>query len=285
MLRTYISSVLAVLAIAGSVQADVLDISMGAQGANYGNMVRDAKLRGDGGLEDWNLGEGSGGSNRFYAATDLAGTPNGRLNTFLQWFDVSSIPAGSTINSATLTTHMANQTANTRTWVDVNLSRLQSGNNWVEVVVGGSGPHTDGSVTWNNRISHPTTPTPWAAAGALGAADIDLGTTQTFDVVGIDGSATSVARDITAWVQAWVNNPASNAGMLWWGGKNNDSGPANRYFHFGTKEDGPGPAGDSNAAAPTLLIDYTLIPEPTAALLLSGGLLLTLRRSRRESAL
>ncbi len=252
----------------GTVQADTLTIAFGQP--NYSNMVRDAKLRGDGGLEDWNLGTGSGGSNRFYANYRLDGTldpTNPRKNTFLQWFDVSSIPVGSTVNSATLTTYLANQSANNRTWVDVKLSRLQSGNNWVEFVLGGNGPHTDGSVTWNNRITHPTTPTPWATPGALDAADIDLGSTQTFDVVGIDGVATTVVRDITPWVQAWVNSPASNAGMLWWGGKNDDSASANRYFHFGTKEDGAGPADESIAAAPSLVIDYTPPGGPVAPII------------------
>ncbi len=267
MSRAYLAGVMVMSLGVGAAQADVLDISMTAQGVNYNTMVRDAKLRGDGGLQDWNLGAGSGGSNRFYANYLLNGSPSGRLNTFLQWFDVSSIPAGSVINSATLTTYMANQSANTRTWVDVNLSRLQSGNNWVEFVLGGAGPHTDGSVTWNNRITHPTTPTPWATPGALGGADIDLGTTQTFDVVGIDGQATTVVRDISAWVQGWVTTPASNAGILWWGGKNDDSNAQNRYFHFGTKEDGGGPASDTVSQAPSLVINYTPGGSPVAPII------------------
>jgi hypothetical protein len=85
---------------ASAVGADILDISIAAQGqAAYNNLVADAKLRGDGGggIEDANLGAGagSGSVNRIYANFLLDGTtPSGRLNTFLQRFDVSSIPAG-----------------------------------------------------------------------------------------------------------------------------------------------------------------------------------------------
>jgi hypothetical protein len=108
--------------LAASVQAETLDISIAAQGAAYSSMVRDAKLRGDGGggIEDANLGAGTGASsiNRIYANFLLDGTtPSGRLNTFVQWFDVSSIPAGSIISSAILTEYFSNQTANGRTFV------------------------------------------------------------------------------------------------------------------------------------------------------------------------
>ncbi len=284
MLRTLMSCVAVCALGAGSALADTLDISIAAQGANYNSMVRDAKLRGDGvdgAGSPWalgNIGNGSGGSNRFYANYLLDGvTSSGRMNTFIQWFDVSSIPAGSTINSATLTVYLANQSANGRTWENVKLSRLLAGNDWVEGV--GQTPATDGSVTYNYRAAQTI---PWAAPGAIGGADIDLGSTQTFNVVGVDGQATVIVRDISAWVQAWVNSPSGNAGLLWWGGNNADSGSGNRYFHFGTKEDGAGPAGETNAAAPMLVIDYT-IPEPTTALLLAAGALFTARRRFRCS--
>src|SRR5690606_16849158 len=99
-----------------------------------------------------------------------------------------------------------------------------------------------------------------------------------------DGQGTTVVRDITAWVQAWVNDPASNAGMLWWGGKNDDSDSQNRFFYFGTKEDGAGPASESAAAAPSLVIEYTPIPEPaTIGLLGLGAVILSGRRMRRPA--
>jgi hypothetical protein len=267
-----------------AVQAATLDISVAAQGATYNNMVADAKLRGDGGFENANLGTGagSGGVNRFYANFLLDGTtPSGRLNTFVQRFDVSSIPPGSIINSATLTEYFSNQTANGRTFVDMKLSQLQSGKSWIEGV--SQNPATDGSVTWNNQVAGatPETTIPWGTPGATSPFDIVVATTQTFDLVGADGTATAIIRDITPWVQDWVNNPATNTGMLWWGGNNADSASGNRYFMFGVKEDGLGPAGEATFAAPTLVIDYIVVPEPGAIVSLAAGLL-TLIGCRRK---
>lgn len=262
-----------------AVQAATLDISIAAQGAAYNNMVADAKLRGDvaGGFQDANLGNVSGGSNRFYANyLDDGVTLTSRMTHFVQRFDVSSIPAGSIINSAFLTTYFANDNANNRTFTNVKLSQLQPGKAWVEGV--GQQPATDGSVTWNHQAGNTI---PWTAPGAT--SDIVLATTQTFDLVGVDGSATAIIRDITPWVQNWVNNPANNTGMLWWGGNSADSDSGNRRFWLGSKEDGEGPAGDLAAAAPTLVIDYIPVPEPGAIVLLAAGLLTLITRRRKVS--
>ena len=270
---------------ASAVQADTLDISIDAQGAAYNNLVADAKLRGDSGLADANLGTGSGGSNRYYANFLPDGTTQTTrgMTTFVQRFDVSGIPAGSTINSATLTQYFANQTANNRTFVNLKLSQLRPERGWIEGV--GQAPATDGSVTWNSQRSNANPPpsVPWGAPGARDASDIFLGTTQTFDLVGVDGAATQVDRDITAFVQDWVNNPANNTGLLWWGGNSADSDIGNRYFHFGTKEDGAGPASDAVAAAPRLLINYTPVPEPGAAALFAAASLTLIARRRQRS--
>jgi hypothetical protein len=261
-----------------AVQAATLDISIAAQGAAYNSMVRDAKLRGDtiGALQDANLGNVSGGSNRFYANyLDDGVTLNTRMTHFVQWFDVSSIPAGSIINSAFLTTYFANDNANSRTFTNVKLSQLQPGRAWVEGT--GQNPATDGSVTWNHQVGNTI---PWTTPGAT--SDIVLATTQTFDLVGVDGAATQIDRDITSWVQDWVNTPANNTGMLWWGGNSAVSDSDNRRFWLGSKEDGAGPAGDLAAAAPRLVIDYTVVPEPGAIVLLAAGLL-TLIACRRKA--
>jgi hypothetical protein len=261
-----------------AIQAAVLDISIAAQGAGYNSMVADAKLRGDGGLQDANLGAVSGDSDRFYANYLLDGvTPtSGRQNSFVQRFDVSSIPVGAYITSAILTENFANRTVNTRTWFNVKLSRLQPGKDWTEGV--NQSPATDGSVTWNSQKGNTV---PWATPGATSGSDIDLGTTQTFDIVGVDGQGTTINRDVTAWVQDWVNAPVNNTGMVWWGGNNNDSGSQNRAFWFGVKEDGAGAPGENFAGAPSLLIEYT-VPEPSAAVFLfGGGLLMWIARRRK----
>ena len=285
MFRMLMTGALVGLLGVSAVQADTLDISIATQG-NYNNLVADAKLRGDSGLADANLGVASGGSNRIYANFLLDGTTQTTrgMTTFVQRFDVSSIPAGSTINSAILTQYFANQTANNRTFVNLKLSQLRPERGWIEGV-GQPAPTTDGSVTWNNQRSNANPPpsVPWGAPGARDATDIFLGTTQTFDLVGVADTATQIDRNITAFVQDWVNNPANNTGLLWWGGNSADSDSDNRYFHFGTKEDGPGPAGEANAAAPRLLIDYTPIPEPGATMALAAASLTLIARRRKGS--
>ena len=119
-------------------------------------------------------------------------------------------------------------------------------------------------------------------AGHSGSRVDVLATTQTFDLVGVDGTATQIDRDITSFVQDWVNNPANNTGLLWWGGNNADSASGNRYFMFGVKEDGGGPAGEAAFSGPRLLIEYT-VPEPGAAGLFAGASLMFIGRWRKAS--
>src|SRR2546421_56505 len=131
-------------------------------------------------------------------------------------------------------------------------SRLLPNKGWVEGV--SQNPATDGSVTWNNQISLATGSTPWTTPGATNAADIDTTTTQSFDVIGNADQVTPtpVGRDITSWVQAWVNTRANNTGMVMWGGAYNDLSGEGRYFHFGVKENGTGIA-PNYPSGPTLL--------------------------------
>lgn len=188
MSRMLMTSALVGLLGVSAVQADIFEISLASQDVDtYNSMVADAKLRGDGGLGDWNLGASSGGSNRMYANYLLDGTTlSGRMNSFVQRFDVTSIPPGATITRATLTQYFANQSANNRTFGGVKLSQLRPGKGWIETLQtppGFNGPHFDGSVTWNSQASGTTL---WATPGATGESDIFQDTTQTFDVVGVE---------------------------------------------------------------------------------------------------
>lgn len=264
MLRPFMCSGIVLLAIAGVVCGDVLWIAPSQPG--YTSMTKDAKLRGDGGLGDYNIGAGSaaGGNNRFYALNyDDGGVinPTDRLNSFLQWFDVSSIPAGSAVTKADLWFYMG--AGNTGAdFYDVKLSRLRAGKDWIEGV--NQGPATDGSVTWNNQVSS-ATPVPWDAPGAYGANDIDQASSISFGWTFDSGDW--ICLDIKDWVQDWVNGTWANTGMVYWGGTVVHYDPA-KYFMFNTKEDVNGPE---------LWVEY-VIPEPASLLLLAGGLALALRR-------
>ncbi len=261
-----------------AVQAAILDISLTAQGAGYNGMVADAKLRGDGGLQGDNLGAAAGDSDRFFSLYNFDGTLSGRLNNFVQRFDVSSIPAGSYINSAFWTTTFGvSLSAHAHSMNGLNLSQLQPGKGWTEGV---SQPAaTDGSVTWNSQVANTI---PWATPGATGAADIYQGTTIPFNVVAnADGTTpTVVTLDIASFVQDWVNTPSDNTGLVMWGGRWADSGGNGRYFEVGVKENGSGTT--AFPGGPTLVIDYT-VPEPGSAVLLVAGLLPLVARARKRS--
>jgi hypothetical protein len=71
--------------------------------------------------------------------------------------------------------------------------------------------------------------------------------------------------------------------MLWWGGNSADSDSGNRRFLLGSKEDGAGPASDATAAAPTLVIDYTIVPKPGSIMLLAAGFLKLIAGRRKMS--
>lgn len=125
-------------------------------------------------------------------------------------FDLSSIAAGSTIISATFGEYYWPGTGSPAI-TGLKLSRVQPATTWVE-----GGGDTAATVfpwpTWNHREFGVT---PWASAGATGAADIDLGATKTYDLSGAAGFRTV---DVTNFLEGWVNGGWTNNGMLMWGG-------------------------------------------------------------------
>ena len=102
---------------------------------------------------------------------------------------LSGIPAGSTVQSATVTLQVTNSTGNT-----YNLYGLSRA--W-----------TEAQTTWQNAASG----SPWATAGALGASDrgASVGT-----ITGATGSRTVTLNSAgVALVQGWVNG-GTNAGII-----------------------------------------------------------------------
>jgi len=270
MLRTLMSCVVVALVIAGAAQGDVLTIENGM--ANYSSLVGDAALRSEGtvgsGLwADGNIGNSTfAGSHRMYPDVGYPDTRGPRR--YLVRYDVSSIPAGSIINSATMSLWFQRSGSTAPEISGYKLSRLQPGKDWVEGV--GQAPATDGSVTWNSQKSYAVGDpqrVAWATPGATGATDIDLGTTITFDKTGV-GLSEWKSFDVTSWVQAWVNNPAANTGTVLWGGSG-PGGGLQQYWMIVGKETTDVVPNDVNK--PRLVIDYT--PEPATVMLLGLGLL------------
>ena len=228
--------------------------------------VRDNYMRQDG-AADTNGGLAVGDV-RAYPDVGFA---SGKGPRHLQiWFDVSSIPAGSIINSATYGMRFIRNGASAPAITGFKLSRFNSGKDWIE------GTHvTDtvsaGEPTWNSQ-KHGTTL--WSTPGATGAADIDLGTTITWDkTAALTETVLRTEASLAGWVQGWVNTPADNNGMLMWGGVG--PGGANNYHLFVVSEDA------DIANRPFLTIDYTEVPEPATGLFLVAGLLPMLLRRKR----
>jgi hypothetical protein len=151
---------------------------------------------------DFNLG----GTNPILAGTTATG-PRSRA---LFRFDLSQLPAGTTINSASFTIQVTKKNFS-GVGSDFTLHRLLR--SWGE----GAGsflagaPAADGEATWNNRF-HPSDG--WGAPGA--AADVDFvssgSATKHLDDPGSYTFSSTPA--LVADIQKWVDNPSTNFGWI-----------------------------------------------------------------------
>lgn len=127
----------------------------------------------------------------FGASTGL--TVNGNPDdAALLRFDLSSIPAGSTLQSATFSLNVTG--ASTRTYEIYELKR-----NW-----------TESQVTWKKANSA----TNWQSAGAQGS--LDRGSTVLGTITATSTGVCNVVLNAAgvAVVQGWINNPATNFGFV-----------------------------------------------------------------------
>jgi hypothetical protein len=196
------------------------------------------------------LSNGAGGS--FFAGR--AGLMSGgAIRRGVIAFDVSSIPAGSTINSVTLRLNMSQTMAGAE---NVELRRLLA--DWGEgtsVALGGGGggaPATVNDATWLYRFFDTVT---WTNPGGDFVTTASASTSVGFTGAYTWGSTPQMVAD----VQGWLNSPTSNFGWLVLGDETVD-GSAKR---FDSKEN---PIPDNR---PTLTIDYT--STTTASTLLLSG--------------
>jgi hypothetical protein len=163
----------------------------------------------------------------------LGTSANHEIRRALLRFDLStSVPAGSTINSATLQVQVVKVPA-----IPVNstfdLRRVLR--NWSE-----------SGVSWNFPV---TVSAPWGTPGATGAADSIAAASSSVFVSGLGAYLFPSGANLTADVQAWANDPGTNFGWLL---ISEDEVSYRTARHFGARE--------SVTNAPVLTIDFT--PPP-----------------------
>lgn len=141
-----------------------------------------------------------------------------------------------------------------------------------------------GESTWNNK-AHPDTA--WAGSPGMSTPDVDYASTPVYfgdDVYNFAQSSIGTVFEITLpadMVQAWIDNPASNAGLLLRGD------PANGNYRYPTgfassefTTLGTGGVGNETWR-PTLTV---VVPEPAGVGLLgAAGLFLAGRRRRHAN--
>lgn len=181
-------------------------------------------------------------------------------------FDLSSIPAGATIESVSLHLYMTQASGGA---TNVSMHRLLA--DWGEGISssgnggaggGGGAPSETGDATWIHRFYNTTN---WATAGG----DFNATASATTSVGGVGAYSWSGAG-LVADVQLWLNNGGGNFGWLIKGNEA-QGGTAKR---FASHEDTVDPEWQ-----PSLTVNYR-IPAPGACAMVALSGLAALRRRR-----
>src|SRR3990170_7718709 len=182
----------------------------------------------------------NGAGTRFFAGR----TDQGRLRRGVLAFDVAgSIPAGSTITSASLSLNMSRTTLNTARTVELHrlLADWGEGTSNADQQEGQGAPATTGDATWRHRFFNTVL---WATQGG----DFSGTVSASQSVSGL-GTYTWSSAQMATDVQSWLDNPSTNFGWLVMG----DESVNTTAKRFDSRE--------SNSP-PALTIQYTP-PSPT----------------------
>lgn len=185
------------------------------------------------------------GPDIFVGRTSGTVDPPARDRRGLVRFDVSSIPAGSTVTRVTLGL-IVTRTPPAPATPTVSLHRLLV--DFGEGVSSGMGmgaPAAPGDATWVHRIAPNTA---WGAGGGLAGTDY-IAAASGSDSDGLIGSTQGMEAD----VQAWVDTPASNFGWMLIGGE----GTAGSVRGYASREN------NVASARPLLSVAYLTPPDLT----------------------
>jgi hypothetical protein len=191
----------------------------------------------------------------------------GLRRTVIQ-FDLSSVPAGATIDSAVLRLTLS-QANGTGSYL---VSLLRTLTNWAEGPADPADPEglgTDasaGDTTWIHRSYESTN---WDAAGG----DFAFSPSAQSTVDPVFTNYTWSGSGMVADVQSWLDDPAGNFGWFLIG----DEGVEGSALRFNSRTH------PDAATRPLLTVTYTVapVPEPaTLTMLALGGLALVQRRCR-----
>jgi hypothetical protein len=159
-------------------------------------------------------------------------------------FDLSQIPAGSTISAVTFDISAVN--------------KLPSG--------GGANSTFDirrmltawneNEATWNQR----TASAPWAAAGGAFGTEVSFSVSSSIFISGLGRYSFVSNPTMVSDVQGWVNTPSSNQGWLLLSESESTPGSAR---HFAAHEDA--------ANAPSLTVDFTPATPPPPPLVITNN--------------
>ena len=192
-------------------------------------------------------------------------TASGALRRALLQFDLSAIPTDALIVSATLSLHLT-QAASGEHLVSAHriLGSWTTGSSDPTGNEGAGAAAAPADATWTSR-SFGSPSMDWAIAGG------DIATAASaFSLIGTDLVRYSISSaGLAADVQSWLADPSANHGWILIG----DESVNQSARRFGSKE-------GSTEFAPTLEIEYTVVPAPAAAAVLTIAGLVRPRRRR-----
>ena len=203
-------------------------------------------------------------------------------NILIHGYDDLSAVSGQTVSGAVVTIGIATgfSAGNHGSAADdtITLNEIAIGNlGWIEGsgVIGGTDiPATDGSVSFLHAAEfNDATSVDWVDSAGNPVADLrgaltPLGTVPGYDVGGGTPALTFAIDAITA--QSWVDNGLGGLALT------AVSGDGNGRFNFLTRDNA------ANAAAGVSNIVFTVVPEPSAGLLLALGTLFAFASRRRR---